>query len=71
MLKLNGENPANTNVGDQYSDLGATITGPTADKNLGITTLVDGATTTQITLDTTKPGEHTILYTVTDSKASP
>jgi hypothetical protein len=38
------------------------------DLNLGLTTVVDGATTTQITLDTSKPGEHTIRYTVTDSK---
>jgi hypothetical protein len=30
-------------VGATYSDLGATITGPQADLNLGITTYVNGA----------------------------
>ena len=65
-ITINGDNPATIQVGSTYADLGATITGPTADLNLGLTTLLDGATTTQLTLDTSKPGEHTILYTVTD-----
>jgi surface protein with Ig-like domain len=66
VILINGENPATIQVGSTYADLGATITGAKADLNLGITTLLDGATTTSIQLDTTKPGEHTILYTVTD-----
>src|SRR5258708_921871 len=44
------------------------ITGPTADLNVGIITLLDGATTTSLHLDTTNPGMHTILYSVTDPK---
>jgi hypothetical protein len=65
-IAINGANPANLTVGDTYADLGATITGPTGDTNLGITTLLDGATTTSITLDTSAAGTHTILYIVTD-----
>jgi hypothetical protein len=38
------------------------ITGPQADLNLGIITLLDGATTTQLTLDTSMPGQHSIEY---------
>ena len=49
-------------------DLGATITGPKADLNLGLTTLLDGATTTELTLDTSVPGTHKIEYTGTDPK---
>jgi hypothetical protein len=71
IIALNGDNPATVNVGATYADLGATITQPTADKSLGITTLVDGATTTQITLDTSKPGDHTIRYTSPTPRALP
>ena len=35
-------NPAIVQVGASYSDLGATITGPQADLNLGIKTFVNG-----------------------------
>ena len=38
---------------------------PESDLNLGIVILLDGATTTTISIDMTTPGEHTILYTVT------
>ena len=66
---LNGNNPATVQVGVSYADLGARIVSPSADTNLGITTLLDGATTTgQVSLDTTTAGSHTILYTVTDPK---
>jgi hypothetical protein len=60
-IHINGNNPGTVQVGVSYADLGATITGPKADLNLGITTLLDGTTTTSIQLDTTKPGVHTIL----------
>ncbi|MBG0802659.1 hypothetical protein IYW40_14405 [Methylocystis sp. H4A] len=33
--------------------------------NLGIVIQLDGATTTAISIDTSAPGEHTLLYTVT------
>ena len=67
-LLLNGNNPATIDVGASYADLGATITSPQADLNLGITVEVDNATSTDnaVHIDTSKPGTHTILYTVTD-----
>jgi hypothetical protein len=64
IITINGGNPATILVGSTYADLGATITGPTADLNLGISTLLDGATTTELTLDTSAPGQHTIEYRV-------
>jgi hypothetical protein len=39
IIAITGDNPAALHVGDSYADLGATITGPQADLNLGITTL--------------------------------
>ncbi|MBI5457879.1 DUF5011 domain-containing protein, partial [Candidatus Kaiserbacteria bacterium] len=68
-IQINGNNPAIVNVGDVYADLGAMITGPEEDLNLGISTSVDGGATTtmdQISIDTSAPGEHTIIYSVTD-----
>jgi hypothetical protein len=65
-VKISGDNPATVQVGVSYQDLDATITAPQADLNLGITTLLDGATTTQVAIDTSVPGTHTIEYTVTD-----
>ena len=60
--------PRHHHVGTTYADLGATITGPQADLNLGLTIVVDNATSTDgtVQIDTSKPGTHTILYTVTD-----
>jgi hypothetical protein len=55
--------------GDTYSDLGATITGPAADTNLGIQASVDGGATTtldHIALDTSTSSSHTILYFATN-----
>jgi hypothetical protein len=45
--------------GSDDADLGATITGPTADLNLGLTTLLDGATTAPLMLSTATSGQHT------------
>ena len=42
VIQINGDNPAIVQVGDTYNDLGATITGPQADLNLGIQTFVNG-----------------------------
>ena len=68
VIAINGANPAQIYVGDTYADLGATITGPQVDLNLGITVVVDNATSTDGTvhIDTSAPGTHTVLYTVTD-----
>jgi hypothetical protein len=69
VIQLNGANPAIIQVGQTYSDLGAQITGPQQDRNLGIQAIVDGAATTTIgaiEIDTSQPGTHTIEYTATD-----
>jgi hypothetical protein len=49
-----------------YSDLGATITGPQADLNLGITTYLNGALVSDIVLDTSAAATDTIDYVATD-----
>jgi hypothetical protein len=46
--------------------LGATITGPTADVNLGIHTFVNGAAMSPVQIDTTEAATDTIDYVVTD-----
>jgi hypothetical protein len=53
--------------GDSYADLGATITGPQQDLNLGIHLYVDGAPTDTVQLGTTTPGTHSINYVATDT----
>ena len=68
-ISVSGDNPATVNTGDTYSDLGATITGPSGDLNLGIDASVDGGATTTVSaiqIDTTAAGTHTITYSVTD-----
>ena len=42
VIQINGDNPAIIQVGASYTDLGATITGPQADLNLGIQTYLNG-----------------------------
>ena len=65
MLTINGNNPATITVGNSYADLGATITGPQADLNLGIHLFIDGAPTDAVQLDTSVAGTHAIDYVVT------
>ncbi len=50
VIQVNGDNPATINVGDTYADLGATITGPAADLNLGIATYLNGIPTGPLTV---------------------
>jgi Chaperone of endosialidase/Domain of unknown function (DUF5011) len=66
VITINGNNPAIVQVGDTYSDLGATITGPQADLNLGITTFLNGALTSNIVIDTSAVATDTIDYVATD-----
>ena len=66
-IQINGANPAQIKVGDKYADLGAQITAPQADLNLGIHTFVDGIETDPVVIDTTAPGSHIIEYVVSDS----
>ena len=66
VIQINGANPAIIQVGDTYNDLGATITGPEQDLNLGITTYLNGALTSNIVIDTSAAATDTIDYVATD-----
>ena len=66
-ITIAGENPAHIHVGDTYADLGATITGPQADLNLGIKTFLNGALVSDIALDTSAPATDTIDYVARDT----
>ena len=67
VIQINGDNPAYLNIGDSYNDLGATITGPRADLNLGVRTFLNGQLVSNIILDTSAVATDTIDYVVTDS----
>jgi hypothetical protein len=67
IISINGNNPAILNVGDTYADLGATITGPQADLNLGIKTFLNGTLTDNVAIDTSAAVTDTIDYVVTDN----
>jgi hypothetical protein len=67
IIQINGNNPSYINVGDSYADLGAIITGPQADLNLGITTYVNGTEMSMVQIDTSKVATDTINYVVSDS----
>jgi hypothetical protein len=60
VLQVNGDNPAIVQVGTTYTDLGAQITGPQADVNLGITTYVNGTPMNPVQIDTTTVATDTI-----------
>lgn len=66
VIQINGSNPAIIQLGTTYSDLGATITGPEADLNLGIKTFLNGAFVSNIVVDTSAAATDTIDYVVTD-----
>jgi hypothetical protein len=68
VIRINGDNPAIIQVGATYNDLGATITGPQADLNLGIVSYLNGSPVSTIQLDTTQTATDTIAYVVTDSQ---
>jgi lysophospholipase L1-like esterase len=65
-IAINGDNPTYINFGDTYSDLGATVTGPQADLNLGIKTFLNGALVSNIVIDTSTAATDTIDYVATD-----
>ena len=68
-ISINGNNPATINVGDNYVDLGASIS-DNVDQNLGYSASVDGGTATtddQVVIDTSASGTHTIEYSATDA----
>jgi hypothetical protein len=66
-IAINGDNPAIIHAGDTYADLGATITGPQADLNLGIKTFLNGTLVSNIVIDTSSVATDTIDYVATDS----
>jgi hypothetical protein len=66
VIQINGANPATIHVGDSYADLGATITGPQADLNLGLKYLLNGALVSNIVIDTSAATTDTIDYVATD-----
>jgi lysophospholipase L1-like esterase len=66
VIHINGDSPAIVQVGASYNDLGATIAGPQADLNLGITTFLNGQLVSNIVLDTSQAATDTIDYVVTD-----
>ena len=67
VISINGNNPAIIQVGESYADLGAIITGPLADINLGITTYVNGVLMNPVQIDTTQTATDTIDYVVNDA----
>src|SRR3989344_4107278 len=66
VITVNGDNPANINIGDTYSDLCATVSDD-QDNNLGIHTFLNGEEVQNITLDTGTSTTYNIVYKVTDS----
>jgi hypothetical protein len=51
---------------DTYTDLGAIITGPQPDLNLGLTTYLTGILTDPLVVETSQPATDTIDYVATD-----
>jgi hypothetical protein len=68
VIQINGDNPAVVQVGATYNDLGATVTGPQADLNLGLKTFLNGMLTSNIVIDTSAVATDTIDYVATDQK---
>lgn len=66
IIKITGNNPATIYVNEVYGDLGAVITGPDGALNLGIDFLVDGETADHVSIDTSVPGDHEIVYRAID-----
>jgi len=66
VIEINGDNPAIVQVGSTYNDLGATITGPQQDLDLGISTFVNGAPISPVAIDTSAAATDTVEYVATD-----
>ena len=66
VIQINGDDPATISVADSYNDLGATITGPQADLNLGIRTFLNGQLVSNIVIDTSTVATDTVDYVATD-----
>ena len=66
VILINGDNPAIVQIGANYNDLGATITGPQQDLDLGISTFVNGVAMSPVQIDTSTAATDTIDYVATD-----
>ncbi len=69
VVSINGNNPTLINVGDTYSDLGASVL-DNGTFVLSYTASLDGGPqvdVSSIQLDTSAAGEHTVTYTATDA----
>lgn len=66
VIEVNGDDPAVVQVGTTYDDLGAHITGPQNDLNLGIQSFVNGSPMSPVQIDTSAAATDTIDYVVTD-----
>ncbi len=72
MVTVNGNNPAEITVGASYNDLGAAVT-DNVDDNLGIKASVNGVDVgdiSNISIDTSTSGIHSIMYFATDSQGN-
>jgi hypothetical protein len=58
VIQLNGDKPPSSKVGATYNDLGATIQGPTADLNLGLTAYLNGTLTSTLTRSGTQESDN-------------
>ncbi|MFC1623526.1 immunoglobulin-like domain-containing protein [Patescibacteria group bacterium] len=65
-ILIQGNNPAEIEIGASYVDLGV-IAQDTNGNDLSITILLNGATTTDISLDTSTSTTYTITYSATDN----
>jgi hypothetical protein len=65
-LTVLGDNPTYVHIGDRYADLGARITGPPTDLNLGIKTFLNGIIANRIEIDTSTATTDTIEYVAAD-----
>lgn len=65
-ITINGNNPAHINVGDNYSDLGATVS-DNVDQNLGYKTYLGSTEMEWAHLETSEPNEWHIHYVAIDN----
>ena len=65
IITINGNNPANINIGGAYSDLGALVT-DNVNENLGFKTFLNGVEVAQINIDTASSTTYAIEYKATD-----
>jgi len=65
-LTINGNNPAEIEIGVSYSDMGVVVT-DNVDENLGYRVFVDGVLVPSISLDTSTTTTYTIEYNAIDN----